>query len=330
MKILYIYREKEKKEHSIEAVFDTVSTFLEKQGYEIQKWYKPVSWKKTFKDIWQLRKENFDIYHITGDVNYLWLFFPWKKTTMTCHDIGMYKNNNKTFIHYMYVLISFILSSVFLRKITAVSELTKNDLVNILHINPDKIHIIHNPISMPVLYKHKNFNKKYPTILQIGTGWHKNLEGLIEAAKNICCKIQIIGVPSDKEQQKMKDYGIDFSYCHHISTEEVVKLYEQCDILYFVSYSEGFGMPIIEAQTVGRVVMTTDTEPTKSVAGEGALLFSPNDYKSMHNGLLTLINNDELRESLISRGRINAIKYSPERIGNQYKDFYIENFIGNK
>lgn len=98
MRILYIYREKEKNEHSIEAVFDTVAETLKDFGHYVHKWYKPVSWRQTFREIWQLRKEGYDIYHITGDINYLWLFFPWKKTTMTCHDIGMYKNNPKSII----------------------------------------------------------------------------------------------------------------------------------------------------------------------------------------------------------------------------------------
>ena len=108
MRILYIYREKEKNEHSIEAVFDTVAEILKDFGHYVHKWYKPVSWRQTFREIWQLRKEGYDIYHITGDVNYLWLFFPWRKTTMTCHDIGMYKNNPKSIIRILYVFISFI------------------------------------------------------------------------------------------------------------------------------------------------------------------------------------------------------------------------------
>lgn len=78
MRILYIYREKEKNEHSIEAVFDTVAETLKDFGHYVHKWYKPVSWRQTFREIWQLRKEGYDIYHITGDINYLWLFFPWK------------------------------------------------------------------------------------------------------------------------------------------------------------------------------------------------------------------------------------------------------------
>lgn len=112
---VYLSR-KRKNEHSIEAVFDTVAETLKDFGHYVHKWYKPVSWRQTFREIWQLRKEGYDIYHITGDINYLWLFFPWKKTTMTCHDIGMYKNNPKSIIRILYVFISFISSAIFLKK----------------------------------------------------------------------------------------------------------------------------------------------------------------------------------------------------------------------
>ena len=322
MRILYIYREKEKNEHSIEAVFDTVAETLKDFGHYVHKWYKPVSWRQTFREIWQLRKEGYDIYHITGDINYLWLFFPWKKTTMTCHDIGMYKNNPKSIIRILYVFISFISSAIFPKKITAVSELTKSDLTNILHINPQNICVIPNPLSLPVKKCPKPFNKDCPVILQIGSGWHKNLQGLIESAQGIKCHLDIIGQPEEADITRMNDYRISYTISHHIPAEEVVQKYEKCDILYFVSRSEGFGMPIIEAQTVGRVVLTNKTEPTKSVAGGAALLFGSEDYQAIHKGILQIINDDALREKMIEDGYKNSANYQPIKIGKLYEQFY--------
>lgn len=326
MKVLYIFREKEKKEHSIEAVFDTVAKSMEDLGHKVYKWYKPVSWKQTFCEIYKLRKEKFDVYHITGDVNYLWLFFPWNKTTMTCHDIGMYKNHPKTLIRILYVFISFILSSFFLKKITAVSLLTKNDLIHYLHINKNAVEVISNPLSLPLQKKTKKFNKECPTILQIGSGWHKNLEGLLESIKDIKCHVEIVGQPEKENMKRLKNYGINYTISHHISVQELIHKYEESDILYFVSRSEGFGMPIIEAQTVGRVVLTTDSEPTKSVSNGAALLFDPEDHQAIHDGLVKIINDDKLREQLIINGYINADRYKPEYIGKLYESFYQEIF----
>lgn len=321
MRICYIYREKEKNEHSIEAVFDAIAEEMEKKGHEIHKWYKPVSWKQCFREIHQLRKEKYDLYHITGDVNYLWIFFPWNRTTMTVHDIGFYKNNPLTIVRLFLVLMIY-LASWGLKRFTCVSDLTRSDLMNILHIRGKKVVTVTNPLSLPLVRKDKTFNKECPTILQIGTGWHKNLEGLIEAAKGIPCKLDIVGEPDEKDLKKMDEYGIQFTTSHHIPVEEVIRKYEECDILYFVSRSEGFGMPIIEAQTVGRIVLTTNSEPTKTVANGAAMLFAPEDHQSIHDGLLRATNDDSYRESLITAGYINACNYKPAIVGAAYEEFY--------
>lgn len=326
MKILYVYREKEKNEHSIEAVFDTIASSMEDLGHEVHKWYKPVSWKQTFKEIQLLRKQHYDVYHITGDVNYLWLFFPWSRTTMTCHDIGMYKNHAKRLVSILYVWVCFIISQWFIKKMTAVSEFTKSDLVNILNICDNKIHVIPNPISLPLSRCKKPFNHEHPTILQIGSGWHKNLEGLLESIRDIKCHIEIVGKPDEADMKRLNEYGIDYNISSHIPVEEIVRKYQECDILYFVSRSEGFGMPIIEAQTVGRAVITTNTEPTKTVANGAAILCGTEDYQGIHDAIVKLILDDEYRNDLIEEGYANAAQYNIESIGAMYEKFYKETF----
>ena len=319
MKILYIYREKEKGEYSIEAVFDTVANSMENLGHEVYKWYKPVSW-------WQAFKQGFDVYHITGDVNYLWLFFPWAKTTMTCHDIGMYKNHAKRIVTILYVWVCFIISQWFIKKMTAVSELTKSDLVNILKISEKKIQVIPNPISLPLSRCDKTFNHECPTILQIGTGWHKNLEGLLESVRGIKCHVEIVGKPDEADMKRLNDYGVDYNISSHLSVDEIICKYQECDILYFVSRSEGFGMPIIEAQTVGRAVITTNTEPTKTVANGAAIICGSEDHTSIHDAIVKLICDVEFRNGLIEKGYTNAAQYNAENIAKMYENFYKETF----
>lgn len=322
MRICYIYREKEKNEHSIEYVFDTVASEMEKRGHEVIKWYKPVSWKKTIKEIRELRKQKYDIYHITGDVYYLWMFFPWSKTTMTVHDIGCWKNHPFRLVIFLLVILPIYLASWFLKGFTCVSDLTKGDLMNILHICGKNLHTIVNPLSLPIKRCDKPFNNECPKILQIGTGDHKNLIGLIEATKGLKCHIDIIGNPEQKLIDKMKEYGEDYTISYHIPMEEVIRHYKECDILYFVSKSEGFGMPIIEAQTVGRPVLTANTEPTRTVAGGAAFLYATDDYDGIRHGLEALINNDEMRNNLVEKGFENASNYTPSYIASLYDNFY--------
>lgn len=321
-RICYIFREKEKNETSIELVFDAVSGEIEKRGYTIFKWYKPVSWKRTFREIWRLRKEKFDVYHITGDVNYLWLFFPWKRTTMTIHDIGMYKNNPKTLKRRLFVFLSFVLAAKFLKKITCVSELTKSDLINILGIDPAKIEVITNPLVLDMTPVAKDFNDDCPVILQIGTGWHKNLDTLIESVAGLQCHLEIIGRPQADLIRRMEELGVKCNISSGLSDSEVVEKYRQCDILFFVSRSEGFGLPILEAQTMGRPVLTSNEEPTRTVAEKGALLYAPEDVSGIRDGIIRLCQDKELRTRLVQEGFRNVKKYGRSHVGRLYEDFY--------
>lgn len=323
MKICYIYREKEKKEHSIEAVFDTLASELQRD-VDIVKWYKPVGWKNTLKQIRFLRKQKFDLYQITGDVYYLWLFLPWGKTVMTVHDIGMFKNNSWSFKRWLFVFLGIFIPSLIHKRIVSVSELTKSDLINILHVPSKKIKVIENPLSIELNTYVKEFNSECPTILQIGTGWHKNLDTLIESVKGFSCLIDIIGHPDDDLIQRMDSYKIKYRISNNISNDEVRVHYENCDILYFVSRSEGFGLPIIEAQTVGRPVLTSSEEPTKSVAGkDGAILLSPNDVEGIRNSLESLCKDKELRNNLISNGFKNVARFAKSKIASRYLNLYM-------
>jgi glycosyltransferase involved in cell wall biosynthesis len=319
MKVLYIYREKERKAHSIEALFNTISAEVSLRGIEIQEWYKP---RSNLKAILSLRKLKSDVYHITGDCYFLALFLPWRKTLMTIHDIGMYKNFPNTLKRRIFALLSFKLPMKVLKVSTAISELTKQDLSQLLYIDANKIKVIPNPLVLPIKYTPKTFNQQKPTILQIGTGKHKNLIGLIEAVKNISCHLDIVGKPDDILINKMDKYAIDYTISSNITTTQVIEKYKQCDILYFASLSEGFGLPILEAQAMGRPLITSNTEPTKWVCGEGGLLVNPLSCEEIKHAILKLIKNQDLRETIIRKGLKNVQRFQLAEITKQYIELY--------
>lgn len=319
MKVCYIYREKERKAHSIELLFDTISREVRASGIQVEKWYKPLS---NLKAILSLRRLNADIYHITGDCYYLSLFLPWNRTVMTVHDIGMYKNHPKTLKRRFFAFVSFVLPMRLLKFCTAISELTKGDLVDILGVNPNKILVIPNPLVHPIAFTPKDFNTECPTILQIGTGNHKNLIGLIESVKNLPCKLDIVGKPSGYLIKLMDDYGIVYSLSSNITNEQILEKYRMCDIVYFASLSEGFGLPILEAQGIGRPVITSDMEPMRSICGGGGVLVDPLNYETIRAAIEMLTSNVSLREQLLQIGLKNVEKYKVKDIVNQYLNLY--------
>ena len=134
--------------------------------------------------------------------------------------------------------------------------------------------------------------------------------------------IEIIGNPTIELKKKMEEYNIEYRIKTNISKEKVCEKHMECDVLYFASLSEGFELPIIEAQAIGNPVITGSTLPTKEVAGDVAILVDPHSYSDIRTAIKTLIQDNVFREKLIQRGFINVRKYAPAVVAKKYFHFY--------
>jgi glycosyltransferase involved in cell wall biosynthesis len=85
---------------------------------------------------------------------------------------------------------------------------------------------------------------------------------------------------------------------------------------------EGFGMPIIEGQVVGRVVLTSNIEPMTEVGGEAAVYVDPYSVESIRSGFEDIISDGNLRAQLICKGVANSKRFSPDTIAKQYLKLY--------
>jgi glycosyltransferase involved in cell wall biosynthesis len=195
----------------------------------------------------------------------------------------------------------------------------------------EKIRVIENPllVSSCLGSQTKNFDSTRPTILQLGTAPNKNLEKLIRAVADIPCRLRIIGQLSRDIRKLLETLKIDYENGVGLSDSEIEQAYENADIVTLCSTDEGFGLPIIEAQAKGIVVVTSDRSPMKDVAGGGAFLVDPESIESIHMGLLAVIENGQLREDLVGRGRDNVRRFEPSQIAEQYKSLY-EEMVANK
>ncbi len=153
---------------------------------------------------------------------------------------------------------------------------------------------------------------------------NKNLERLIYAVKNISCQLLIVGKLSNNQINLLKENNIKYLNYFQISQEEMIKVYRQSDILYFASLYEGFGIPILEAQATGRVIITSSCSSMPEVAGEGAYFVDPNNIEEIKIAIKQLIQNDNLRNQLIDKGLINCRNYQPQIIANLYSELYNE------
>jgi glycosyltransferase involved in cell wall biosynthesis len=162
----------------------------------------------------------------------------------------------------------------------------------------------------------------------VGTGWNKNLEGVIEALKGLPCRLRIIGPVSERQKRLLQDSRIDYECLGRVSDEELIHAYRDCDALIFVSLVEGFGLPILEAQMTGRPVITSNCSSMPEVAGDGALLVDPKQPSEIRLAVERMISDPTLRQQLIRNGSQNVSRFSAATVAAKYLELYQEVELG--
>jgi glycosyltransferase involved in cell wall biosynthesis len=262
-----------------------------------------------------------DVTHITGDITFAALFLRPHSTIITVHDCGILKRK-KGLRKWLLKKLWFEWPMRRARFITTVSQSAANDLVSECRFNPDKLHVIPNAISEKFQFIPRAFPTETPRLLQIGTAPNKNLPRLIRAIKGLNVELTIIGKLSETDKNELMNSQIRFQNLMSLSLEQVVEEYQKADIVCFASLYEGFGLPILEAQATGRPVITSNRCSMPDVAGEAAVLVEPESETSIRHGILSLINNDHLRQTLVSRGLENVKRFRLSEMSQRYAELY--------
>lgn len=328
-KITYFFRPSSQNV-SIERVFNTVSTSLP-EGYSYEYVILPnylsevkgfLGLIKAFFKVSAFCKNNAgEINHITGDIHYCAMFLPYSTTVLTIHDTVSLENLKGLKRRFIW-LFWYFLPLMSAKNITCISPSTACQLIQLFPWAKNKITIIPNPIGLEFKFKSKLFNKNNPIILHIGTRSNKNLDRVIQSLKDIKCHLRIIGKLTKLQLSLLLKNNISYSNQEFISNDQIVEEYVNCDIVSFPSIYEGFGLPIIEGQMVGRVVLTSHISPMKDVAGKGAYLVNPYKLESIKNGFVELIANEALRGIILGNAKKNVLKYFPKKIAEQYCQIY--------
>ena len=264
-----------------------------------------------------------DLNHITGDINFASLFLPRKRTLLTILDAGVMDRKQglrKKLLDWIW----FRLPAKSAQAITTISESAKRDILKYTNVPEDKIRVIPVAVSPDFKWSPKQFNASCPRILQVGTKVNKNVEKLIQALSEIQCKLQIIGPLTNTLRNQLHANKIDYENWTNLGICDVVKKYEECDLLTFCSTYEGFGMPIVEANAVGRPVVTSNITSMPEVAGDAACLVDPFDIASIREGINKVIQQPEYRRELVENGKNNATRFDAKVIANQYLALYQE------
>jgi glycosyltransferase involved in cell wall biosynthesis len=321
--VVYFHRKPGPGHFSLERVFSDVREHLP-SDIDAKTRYCPRPSKGIFNRIanvlWARRNQG-DISHITGDVHYLAVLLRKRTTILTIHDCVSLERS-RGLRRWLLWFLWFRFPQSRCARTTAISEFTKKELVRYLKCPPEKIVVVHDPANTDFRPFSKPFNSKCPVVLQVGTGWNKNLERIAMALKGVSCRLEIVGPVRDAQRAILAANGILYSNHLHISNRELLSLYQECDLVVFASLYEGFGLPIVEAQAVGRPVITSNRCSMPEVAGGAACLVDPETVDSIREGILRVISEEPYREELVRQGYENVKRFSPDRIAAQYAELY--------
>lgn len=263
-----------------------------------------------------------DVNHVTGDINFVGIFLSQSRTVQTildCVSIACSSGLRRAVLRFFWVALPVRRCAV----VTAISEATRQEVLKLVpDCPPEKIVVVPVAISPRFRPCPKSFDAHCPRILQIGTAPNKNIPRLIESLRGLPCRLDIVGGHVPRYEALLRSRGVQYTYRRHLSDQEILLAYQESDLVAFVSTYEGFGMPILEGQAVGRPVITSDLLSMPEVAGGAACLVNPYDIQSIRAGLERVITDREYREELVRRGYSNVLRFDPDVIAMAYLDIY--------
>jgi glycosyltransferase involved in cell wall biosynthesis len=223
------------------------------------------------------------------------------------------------------------------RRLIAVSEHTRAAVVRALHVDPTRVALTYGAADpagaaepdTAVLERH---GLDAPFFLYVGAAYpYKNLPRLIEALDRSGSgrKLVLAGDHEDfaaSLQQRAAALGLGerVVFTGAVSDAELAALYGSALAYAFVSLSEGFGLPGLEAMTAGVPVIAASAGSLPEVYGDAARYCDPLDVESIAAALAEVASDEQLRNTLVARGRERAAEFSWARTAEQTLAVYRE------
>ncbi len=229
--------------------------------------------------------------------------------------------------------------------VVAISEQTKNDLVYFLKIDPQKIRVIYQSCDFQFSIDNGNqienrkskIENRYDLpenyILYVGTvNERKNLLTLVKAVeqlKNTPDEINLVAIGDGGAYFKLvQDYMVQkklekLIYLRpKVDFEDMPAIYRAAKIFIYPSFFEGFGIPIIEALWSGVPVITSIGSCFSEAGGKNSIYINPHQPEVIAEAIKKINNDSDLRQMMITSGRLFAENFRAEKIGSEWIDLY--------
>lgn len=226
--------------------------------------------------------------------------------------------------------------------VLADSEATRDDLIEIYGVSPEKIIVLLSGVDAhfqragheeqtKVLQKYRLHDAEF--ILSVGTVQpRKNYTRLIQSLAHLRREARDLhlviaggrGWLEDPIHRTIHDEGLA-SFVHFlgfVDEADLPGLYSAARCFAFPSLYEGFGLPVLEAMACGTPVMTSNVSSLPEVAGNAALLVDPYDLEAITDALRRLTDDSGLRSSMIQQGYLRAAQFTWKRSARHLQQLY--------
>ncbi len=222
----------------------------------------------------------------------------------------------------------------------AVSENTKRDAVELLDLDPDRVHVIYSGIAEPffstsaaaVLRVAEKYELKGPYILYVGTiEPRKNVDTLLDAYQQLPPSIRgdvklVIAGPmgwaSESTRRRLEESKNGVRYLGYIPEDDLPSLMVGATVFTYLSRYEGFGFPVAQSMACGVPVVVSNSSSLPEVAGDAGLLVDPESPAAVAATLDHLLTSAALRSDLSRRGRVRAEQFRWEVCARRSLDFF--------
>lgn len=232
-------------------------------------------------------------------------------------------------------------------KIIAISEKTKQDIIEFYKTNPNKIEVIYqscdDSFKISATEKEKLIVKeKYqlPTnyLLSVGSiEERKNLLLIIKALPKINnnFKLVVIGKTTDyakKVRQEIENLGLQNSviFLKNIPFSDLPAIYQMAKTFIYPSLYEGFGIPIIEALYSKVPVVAATGSCLEEAGGPTSIYVSPNNDSELANAVNLILNDQELQLKMANEGINYVQKFDNNRVNQQLMECYAKTYNQNR
>ncbi|OKS85168.1 glycosyltransferase family 4 protein [Mucilaginibacter polytrichastri] len=229
-------------------------------------------------------------------------------------------------------------------RIIAISQKTKDDLVELLNVDPTKIEVIYQScdtsfraelsIKQQELVKNKyNLPDKY--LLNLGTiELRKNLLLLVKALGQVQdIKLVVVGKPT-AYLEEVKAYinqhqlADRILFLHNVKFDELLAIYRQAACFIYPSRYEGFGIPVLEALCAGVPVIAATGSCLEEAGGPNSLYTDPDNEFQLAGLIMQVLGDESLRQNMITKGLVYSRNFDDDKLAARHAELY-KNVLNN-